>query len=510
MKIGIIGASGKAGRLIAAEANLRGHEVTAIVRDKSKIGENDYRVIEKSIFNISPDDLDGLDVVVDAFGTAFDEKSAESHVDSLEYLISVVKKVPNLRILVVGGAGSLFASEDKKRLVIEEIPAEWRSVPRKMAAAFDLLKKSGINWTYFSPAVEFDPAGARMGKYVLGGDVAVKNSTGESYLTYADYAIALVDEIENKKYFQARFTAACDKPAIVFPPTKPIPYYGIFKAAPVFEGMSQYRPPFNFELSGRQYRLVFDDDSREIVRFVSEDILIWGEAEKIGKEEYYECVKIDALTYFINFEIAGLKPRTNITLVLDLEQGLVSRVTSWTRFDSKYPTLCDNKVVFGAIAVPGIPLSENRHSFTGDLIGKRIHWHYSPQLEIIHVYYNPQYASVTFPEGKSWEGIPPDLWNKYLELNPYDEPAWYVKIKKNIYFVSVIEHNMAKRGMCGNSLLFLIDTRRIHDVGRSFGYTGRLPEVKPENYIFGAYGNFVYSDGVIEAKQNKNKRLTSE
>jgi hypothetical protein len=245
-----------------------------------------------------------------------------------------------------------------------------------MAVAFDLPKKSGINWTCFSPAADFDPGGSRMGKYVLGGDVIAKNSSGESYLSYADYAVAMVDEIENNKYQQARFTAASDKPEIVFPSVKPVPYYGIFKNTPV-----------------------------------------------------YECVKIDALTYFVNFEIAGLKPRTNITLVFDLEQGLVSKVISRTCFDPKYPALCDNNVVFGVISAPGVPIPEKRHYFTEDLVGKRIHWHYSPQLEIIHVYYNSHHASVTFPAGKSWAGIPLDLWNKSLELNPYDEPAWYVKIK---------------------------------------------------------------------------------
>jgi hypothetical protein len=138
-------------------------------------------------------------------------------------------------------------------------------------------------------------------------------------------------------------------------------------------------------------------------------------------------------------------------------------------------------------------------------VGKRIHWHYSPELEIIHVYYNPHHQSVTFPEGKAWGDIPVDIWNAMLEANPYDEPAWYVKIKENVYLVSVIEQNMAKRGMGGNSLLFLIDAERVHDVGRSFGHTGQAPEFLPENYIFGAYGDFVYSDGVIEAKRNKDK-----
>jgi hypothetical protein len=111
---------------------------------------------------------------------------------------------------------------------------------------------------------------------------------------------------------------------------------------------------------------------------------------------------------------------------------------------------------------------------------------------------------VTFEEGKSWGDIPVDIWNAILEKNPYDEPAWYVKIKENVYLVSVLEQNMARLGNGGNSLLFLIDAERVHDVGRSFGHAGQAPEFVPENYIFGAYGDFMFSDGVLEAKRNKN------
>jgi putative NADH-flavin reductase len=505
MKIGVIGAAGKAGRLIAAEANLRGHEVTAIVRDRKKIKNKDYHALEKDLFDLSPQDLEGLDAVVSAFGTPFDGGNGEGHVSSMEHLIRVFEALPSVRLLVVGGAGSLYTDETKKQRVIENIPPEWQGIPSNMAKAFEALKKSRVNWTYFSPAVTFDPAGPRLLKYTLGTDVAVHNTGGESYISYADYAYAMVDEIENKKFSKTRFTAASEKSEFVIPPAKAVPYYGLLEERPVFEGMSRYRPPLNFELAGKQCKLVFDNDEEIAVDFISGDTLTWTAIGGTGRTEYYECAKIDEVTYFVNFEFKNSKPRTNITLVLDLEQNLVSKVKTWTRFDPKYPTLCENEVVFGAIAVPGLPLPEKRHGFTKELVGKRIFWHYSPELEIIHVYYHPHHQTVTFPEGKAWGDIPVDIWNAMLEANPYDEPAWYVKIKENIYLVSVIEQNMAKRGMGGNSLLFLIDAERVHDVGRSFGHTGQAPEFLPENYIFGAYGDFVYSDGVIEAKRSKDK-----
>jgi hypothetical protein len=90
-----------------------------------------------------------------------------------------------------------------------------------------------------------------------------------------------------------------------------------------------------------------------------------------------------------------------------------------------------------------------------------------------------------------------------IERYPYDEPTTYIKIKNGIYVVSVIEKNRSKRGDTGNSLLFLMDMVRVHDVGRSFGNTPPSSgAVVPENYLFAAYGDFVYSDGVIESKKN--------
>jgi hypothetical protein len=240
-----------------------------------------------------------------------------------------------------------------------------------------------------------------------------------------------------------------DKQEAAVSAPQPIPYYGILPERPVYEGMGCYRAPLNFELAGREFKLVFDDNTGATLRGNSGDSLTWHEKGGEPRTEYYECAKIDELTYFVNFEFDGLKPRTNITLVLDLEQNLVSKITTRTQFDPQFPILCDNNVVFGAIATPGLPLPAIRHSFTRDLIGKRIYWHYSPELEIIHVYYNEHRQCVTFPEGKGWGNVPVDEWNALLEAYPYDEPAWYVKIKERIYLVSVIEQNMVRRGWGG-------------------------------------------------------------
>ena len=107
------------------------------------------------------------------------------------------------------------------------------------------------------------------------------------------------------------------------------------------------------------------------------------------------------------------------------------------------------------------------------------------------------------PENRGWAEIDEEDWNEFVDRDPYDEPAFYVKLKPGLYLVGCMEKNMACRGMTGNSMLFVIDTKRVHDVGRSFGHAGlETGHVRPENYIYGAFGEFVKSDGVLESMPN--------
>ena len=245
MKIGVIGAAGKAGSRIVREALLRRHEVTAIVRNRAKLTETGAGVLEKDLFDLTAEDLKGFDAVVDAFGTAFDPESAAGHQASLKHLSGLMEQLPKTRLLVVGGAASLYTDRSHQHLVLENIPEQWRAVPASMKAAFDKLQKSGANWTYFSPAMTFDPQGKRTGKYRTGKNELAYNSDGESYLSYADYAVAMLDEIEEGRFIRKRFTAASEKD-----PEKD-GYYGLEMKKPEFEGLSQYRPHPNYELAGR-------------------------------------------------------------------------------------------------------------------------------------------------------------------------------------------------------------------------------------------------------------------
>ena len=490
MKIAVIGASGKAGSRIAREARMRRHEVTAIVRDGVKVAGCGYEVMQKDLFDLTAEDLRPFPVVVDAFGTGFDEESAKGHEKAMAHLIEVLEQLPETRLLVVGGAGSLYTDRGRHQLAVELIPEQFRAVPTHMKNALEELQRSRVNWTYFSPAFTFDPQGPRTGKYVTGEDYLARNSEGESYISYEDYAIAMMDEAEDGNFIRKRFTAAAEKV-----PNKD-GYFGTEPKAPKFEGISSYRPPLNYELTGRTFLLVMDTVENITVRFLTRDLLEYAQGDKVYREKY-ECAKGAEEAYFVNFELTGVAPRTNITLLLDTRTRLVSVVNTWTGLKKEYPTLCDFRFDFGAIDTPGLPLPKKRHGYTTDLLGKRIHWHYGPNWSIIHVYYHPNYMRGTFtPEALSrMEPMSAEAEAAWKE-NPYDEKTAFVKLREGLYAVTCVEQSMSRSGRVGNSLLFMMDTKRVHDVGRSFGHSGQFGGAGyiPENYLFGAYGEFVEFD----------------
>jgi len=205
MKIGIIGASGKAGGFILQEAVNRGHEVTAIVRDAAKV--QNQQVLEKSIFNLTVEDIKPFDILVNAF-KAPDGQEYE-HVEAAKFLIELLKEAPETRLIVVGGAGSLFVDEAKTVRVFEtpDFPEAYLPTALNMGKGLEELQNAkDIQWTYISPAGFFDPVGRRTGAYQKGKDQLILNSKGESYISYADYAIAVLDEIENEQHKNERFT----------------------------------------------------------------------------------------------------------------------------------------------------------------------------------------------------------------------------------------------------------------------------------------------------------------
>ncbi len=210
MKIAVIGANGKAGSLIVKEALSRGHEVTAIVRDAAKATEPG-KVLAKDLFALTYEDVKGNDVIIDAFG-AWTPETLGQHQTSLKYLADLLAGKPN-RLLVVGGAGSLYVDPGHTMRVMDtpDFPDMFKPLANNMGAAFDALRsRTDVKWTYLSPSANFVADGPRTGGYTAGGDELLVNSKGESQISYADYAIAMVDEAESGKHVGQRFTVVAE------------------------------------------------------------------------------------------------------------------------------------------------------------------------------------------------------------------------------------------------------------------------------------------------------------
>lgn len=211
MNIGIVGATGKAGSLILDEGLNRGHKVTAIVRNASKLTNDDVSVIEKDVHDITREDFKGLEVVVNAFGAPLGEKDA--HVEAGRALINTLAGT-GTRLIVVGGAGSLYIDDSRTMTVIDtpNFPDMFKPTAGGQSENLEELEQTtNLKWTFISPSAEFDAEGKRTGTYETGTDVLLVNSKEESYISYADFAIAVIDEAENSKHVNERFTVVAEK-----------------------------------------------------------------------------------------------------------------------------------------------------------------------------------------------------------------------------------------------------------------------------------------------------------
>lgn len=195
MKIAVVCANGKAGKLIVKEAVSRGHKVTAIVRGDNQTDAQN--VLIKDLFDLTAEDLQGFDVVIDAFG-AWTPESLPQHSTSLKHLCDALSG-SSARLIVVGGAGSLYVNPEHTLRVMDgdDFPAEFKPLAAAQGKALEELReRSDVRWTFISPAGDFQAEGERTGAYILAGEELRLNDAGESVISYADYAIAMVDEAE--------------------------------------------------------------------------------------------------------------------------------------------------------------------------------------------------------------------------------------------------------------------------------------------------------------------------
>lgn len=199
MKLAIIGATGRAGSLILNEALERQVDVTAIVRRPEKLTV-DVPYIQKDLYDLTTEDLTEFDVVIDAFNAP--QGKEEMHQTSLQHLIDILSGT-DTRLLVVGGASSLYLDDEKTQRMIDisDPKAPYYPTAYNMYRAFlELPRAKNLYWGYLSPASFFNPDGQRTGKYQLSDDRLKKNSAGKSEISMADYAIAMVDEALHHQY----------------------------------------------------------------------------------------------------------------------------------------------------------------------------------------------------------------------------------------------------------------------------------------------------------------------
>jgi hypothetical protein len=269
-----------------------------------------------------------------------------------------------------------------------------------------------------------------------------------------------------------------------------------------YEGMSQYRPPLCFELVGKTYELVLDNGYDYELSFIDRKNLSYGLIDGEKKGYAYDCLKVDDDTFFVNFDLVGETPRSGLTFVLDTEQSLVTAEYIRIGVNPKLLKQPYTEIIFGAIRRADGSIPSIRHGYTTDMIGKAIHWRYGT-MSVVHVYSSERYYRLTTTpeEAERRRAQNPEAMAERERLNAlrlYEEPADYIKIKDGIYVFNMTETMANRERGQGNNLLFAMNLNRMYDVGRSFGFNG---EGQPENYTYGAYGEY-YDESELLARKS--------
>ena len=209
-KIMLIGSSGMIGQRILHEALDRGHHVTCLVRDTSGTGEHRAELDYHTGDIFKPETVAAAaverDVVVSAYGAG--KGDANLVVKAAHSLIEALTRVEPIRLIVVSGAGSLEVKPGVQLLDMPDFPAAWKPVAVAHAEALKVFREAGFaefDWTAVSPSKIIEP-GKRTGKYRTATDQLIVDAKGESRISDEDFAVAVVDEIENPKFAMKRFT----------------------------------------------------------------------------------------------------------------------------------------------------------------------------------------------------------------------------------------------------------------------------------------------------------------
>jgi len=210
MELALIGATGFIGSAILQEALHRGHQITAIVRHPEELPQHPNLIVQKGDVRDEtqvPALVMGHDAVISSYSPGRDvENIYEQHIASYRNIIKGVKAAGVKRLLVVGGAGSLEVSPGVQLVDTPEFPEQWKAGSLAGREVLYLLREeTELDWTYLSPSIMIEP-GERTGQFRLGTDQILRDDQGESHISVEDYAVAMVDELEDPQHVRQRFT----------------------------------------------------------------------------------------------------------------------------------------------------------------------------------------------------------------------------------------------------------------------------------------------------------------
>ena len=208
----LIGASGFVGTAILNELLNRGHKVTAIVRDPAKVTASNpnLKVIQADVTDtdVLIEASKGKDAVMSAYNPGWKNPNIyEETLKNYPLIVDSVKKAGVERLLIVGGAGTLFYAPGKMVMDADDVPAKLLPGIKSLGEFYlnTLRKENDIDWIFLSPAANMTP-GERTGKFRIGKDDLVVDVNGDSNISVEDYAVAMVDELEQKHHHKERFT----------------------------------------------------------------------------------------------------------------------------------------------------------------------------------------------------------------------------------------------------------------------------------------------------------------
>lgn len=210
MQVALIGATGFVGKEVLKELLSRGHQVVALARDPAKLAAQTGLVVRQADARDAAQvaaAVQGVDAVVNAYNPGWGEADLYNQfLQGTQAIYAGVKQAGVKRLLVVGGAGSLYAAPGVQIVDTPEFPAQWKAGALAAREALNLIRaEPSLDWTFLSPAVHLEP-GERRGSYRSSLDTPVMDANGPAHVSTADLAVAIVDELEQPQHIRRRFT----------------------------------------------------------------------------------------------------------------------------------------------------------------------------------------------------------------------------------------------------------------------------------------------------------------